>query len=156
MQSTGHKRAKRAIRTLPVLLAALAHPYDPARASNCQRSDFEAVVGETATALRELNRIHRPEYQQLLRQLRDKRGWTQSQFLNEAAPLVQDDHIGELDRRSSDLLSRIETMGGDGARLAQPDCARLGLLRQAMTSLLEVQTSKWRYMFDKLNGELAK
>ena len=137
-----------------VLLIAVA----PARAADqaCAKTDFEAVVEEAAGGLRELNTKNKPTFQDKLRQLKVKRGWGNDQFLQEAAPYVRDDKISEYDQKSDELLSAIASMGQEGASAKAPDCALLLELRARMKVLVETQTLKWTYMFEKLDGELWK
>jgi len=125
-------------------------------AGTCQRADFEAVVDEAAGVLRDLNAANKPKFQDKLRQLKAKRGWSQDQFLKEAAPLVVDDAIQGYDRKSSELLEKIATGGQVGASAASPDCTMLDGLRVSMASLVEAQTAKWGYMNARIDAELAK
>src|SRR5262245_43481156 len=80
-------------------------------AGSCAKTEFEEVVDGAAAALRDLNNKNRPEFQDKLRKLKDKRGWDNDQFLKEAAPFVKDDQIDVYDETSNDLLSRITNMG---------------------------------------------
>ena len=73
-----------------------------------------------------------------------------------AAPLVQDDRIAEFDQTSSELLSRINSMGAEGSSAGSPDCKLLADLRVSMQSLVDTQKAKWAYMFDKVDKELAR
>ncbi len=134
------------------MLVLVGHP---AQAQTCTRADFEAVVDDAAGALRELNQTNKPTFQDKLRQLKDKRAWSHEQFLKEAAPYVQDDAIGDFDRRSADLLNRITSMGQEGSTAKAPDCALLFELRGHMKSLVDVQQAKWTYMFGKIDKELG-
>ncbi len=136
---------------------ALSHADGPAfgQAPACVKSDFEAVVDDAAAALRDLNQQNKPVFQDKLRQLKEKRGWTHDQFLKEAVPYVRDDEISVFDQKSEALLNEISTMGQDGAAAKTPDCALLLELRGRMKVLVETQTSKWSYMFDKLDKALS-
>lgn len=136
-----------------LLAAALVFP---GAAVACQRADFEAVVDEAAAALRDLNLKNKPIFQDKLRVLKDKRGWSHDQFMKEAAPFVLDDRIAEYDQTSTDLLAEISTLGQEGADATTPDCKLLEELRSRMATLVESQTAKWTYMFGKLDAELAK
>lgn len=128
-----------------------------ARANDaCGRADFEAVVEEAAGGLRDLNTENKPKYQDKLRQLKTKRGWTHDQFLREAAPFVRDDKIAQYDQSIEELLGAIASLGQEGAAAKKPDCALLLELRARMTHLVEAQTAKWTYMFSKIDAELAK
>jgi hypothetical protein len=125
-------------------------------AGACTKTEFEDVVDGAAAALRDLNNKNRPEFQDKLRQLKDKRGWDNDQFLKEAAPYVKDDQIDVYDNTSNDLLAKIGSMGQEGATAATPDCTLLAQLRDHMSELVGTQTRKWSYMFDKLDKELAR
>ena len=125
-------------------------------ATVCDKAEFENAVDEAAMALRELNNRNRPEFQTRLRALKEKRGWSDDQFLKEAAPIVQDDRISVFEEESNKLLASISTMGTEGASAKVPDCAMLEELRRLMGVLIETQASKWAYMFEKLDTELAK
>lgn len=128
----------------------------PAAAQSCARSDFEAVVDEAASALRDLNAENKPVFQDLLRKLKDKRAWNHDVFMEKAAPFVQDEKIDSYDRKTQDLLIDIATLGEEGSNAAAPDCALLEDLRSRMRELVKAQTDKWAYMFEKLNAEIGK
>lgn len=127
-----------------------------AAADSCQRAEFEAVVDDAAAALRDLNQKNRPTFQDKLRSLKEKRGWSHDEFMTGAAPLVADEKISGYDQASSELLNEIATLGQEGADASTPDCGLLAELRARMTRLVETQTAKWTYMFGKLDAELAK
>ncbi|MFA5949778.1 MAG: hypothetical protein WC807_05795 [Hyphomicrobium sp.] len=125
-------------------------------AAACAKAEFESVVDEAAAALRDLNNKNRPEFQDQLRKLKEKRAWTNDQFLIEAAPYVKDDQIEIFDGTTNELLDKISSMGQEGATAKVPDCAMLSELRGHMNVLISTQTEKWSYMFKKLESELAK
>lgn len=134
-----------------------APPADtPAEPTTCAKVEFESAVDNAAESLRGLNNKNRPEFQSKLRQLKEKRGWNDSQFLKEAEPFVRDEQIGIFDSKTSELLASISSLGQEGANAPEPNCTMLGELRGKMQVLIETQTAKWAYMFDKLNGEIAK
>jgi len=139
----------------PVLPAA-AQEAPASEPATCTRVEFESAVDSAAEALRDLNNRNRPAFQGKLRQLKEKRGWNDSQFLKEAEPFVKDEEIGVFDARTNELLVSISTLGQEGANAPEPNCAMLGELRAKMQVLIETQTAKWAHMFEKLNGELAK
>jgi hypothetical protein len=127
-----------------------------ADSGQCAKSEFEAVVDEAAEALRDLNLKNKPAFQEKLRQLKDKRGWSHDQFLKEAAPYVRDAKIAVYDQDSERLLSDISSQGQEGAEAKTPDCALLLELRARMKVLVATQTAKWTYMFQKLDTALAQ
>lgn len=132
----------------------------PARAiaqpAPCSKSDFEAVVDEAAAALRDLNQKHKPDFQERLKSLKDKRGWGHDEFMKQAAPFVKDDAIAGYEAQSFALLEQISTLGQDGAAAKTPDCGLLVELQARMKRLVDIQGQKWTYMFGKLDAELAK
>lgn len=144
-------------RTLWLLvLLALAATTCPARAETCTRTDFESAVDDASAALRDLNSQNRPRFQQRLRELKDKRGWTLDQFQKEALPFVSDERITALDEKSKAQLVKIEELGAEGGQARTPDCNLLVELRTHMKVLVETQQDKWAYMFEKLETELKK
>jgi hypothetical protein len=136
------------------LLAAPVSAQEPTQA--CDKTQFETVVDDAAAALRDLNAKNKPAFQDKLRQLKDKRGWDQDQFLKEAAPFVKDTEIEVFDKKSNELLATISTMGQEGSEAKTPDCAMLSELHAHMNVLVETQTAKWTYMFGKLDAELSR
>ena len=135
----------------------LVAPAKPATGGQvCAKTDFEAVVDDAAGALRDLNLQNKPAFQEKLRQLKEKRGWSHDAFLKEAAPLVRDDKIAVYDQDSERLLIDISTLGQEGADAPTPDCVLLADLKTRMQTLVDTQTAKWTYMFSKLDAALAQ
>ncbi len=141
---------------------AAAEPAQPAADGappanqSCAKAEFETAVDQAAAAIRDLNTKNKPAFQDKLRGLKDKRGWSQDQFLKEAAPFVKDNQVDEFDRQIGELLGRITAMGDEGSAAAVPDCSVLVTLREVMTKLVETQTAKWAHMFKKVDDELVK
>ncbi len=148
----GHLRLAAAI--LALLAAAPLHAN--AQAAACSKSDFEAVVDDAAASLRDLNQKHKPDFQERLKALKDKRGWGHDEFMKQAAPFVKDDAIAGFEGQSFELLEQISTLGQDGAAAKTPDCGLLVELQARMKRLVDIQGQKWTYMFGKLDAELAK
>lgn len=151
----GGRASQRGIFGLLALLA-LAPMTRPVIADTCSRTDFESAVDEASASLRELNSKNRPRFQQRLRELKDKRGWTLDQFQKEALPFVSDARILALDEKSKEQLAKIEALGAEGGQARTPDCKLLVELRTHMKVLVEAQQDKWAYMFQKLETELGK
>jgi hypothetical protein len=122
---------------------------------SCTRQDFETVVESAASALRDLNQRNAPGFQDKLRLLRERRNWTAEEFMDKAAPFVQDERISGYDQRSNDLLMKINTMGGAGASADTPNCKLLEELRATMKALIDTQIEKWAYMFAKIERGLV-
>ena len=141
-------------RALSAAIAVLGWVATPAVA--CERADFERVVEQAALALRDLNLANKPAFQAKLGELKTKRGWSNDQFIERAAPLVQDATIADYDTRSAALLEKLEAGGEKGTSARTPDCALLSELTATLGTLLEVQKAKWAYMMNRVEAELAK
>jgi hypothetical protein len=128
-----------------------------AAADTCNRAEFESVVASASETLRDLTAEKKPVFQEKLRGLMEKRGWTYDQFVAQAAPLVADEKVGAYDQASADLLSKINRMGETGTGSgAAPDCKLLTDLRATMSALVATQTEKWAYLLAKLDAESAR
>jgi hypothetical protein len=155
MGRTGIRICLAAALLLPIAAGAYAQATPPV-AQACAKSDFEAVVDEAAAALRDLNMKNKPAFQEKLRQLKEKRGWSHDEFLKEATPYVRDAKIAVFDQDSERLLNDISSLGQEGADAKTPDCALLLELRARMKVLVDTQSAKWTYMFEKLDVALAQ
>lgn len=121
----------------------------------CAKADFERVVETAASSLRDLNARNAPGFQDKLRLLRERKQWSAEEFMEKAAPFVQDEKINGYDQRSNDLLNKINSMGEAGAAASAPDCKLLEDLRGTMKSLIDTQIEKWAYMFAKIERGLV-
>lgn len=139
-----------------LLLLGVAVSPAIAQQAACSRGDFEGVVSEVALALRNLNQSNRPAFQSKLRMLKEKRGWSQDDFLKLAAPIVQDEKITAYDKKTGEALDQINTMSVVAGGSDAADCEKLGELKGRMGALIELQKERWQYMFSRLDAELAK
>jgi hypothetical protein len=121
----------------------------------CAKEDFETVVEQASGSLRDLNSENRPLFQEKLRELKNKRHWNHDEFITNAKPYVKDEKTVVYDRTTDELLSAIASMGQEGATAETPDCSRIVELRARMKMLVDTQSAKWSYMFQKLDAELA-
>lgn len=136
---------------LALAVAGVLLGASPLRADTCQRADFEAVVDEASNTLVVLSQKNMPAFQAKLRELKAKRNWSNEQLIKEGATYVRDDRIATFDEQSEQLLLKINAQGGDSS-----DCKVLASLKDAMRTLVETQQAKWKYMFDKIEAELAR
>jgi hypothetical protein len=141
----------RGLFALGTLILGVAAPLGAAHAEPCARADFEAVVDQASATLVDVTQKNTPLFQGKLRALKDKRGWSNDQLMKDGAAFVRDDTIARFDEKSEQLLIKINTQAGDSA-----GCAALNDLKATMSTLVETQTAKWAYMFDKIDKELAK
>ncbi len=122
----------------------------------CAKADFEAVVDAAGAALRDLTLQNTPVFQAKLRELKDKRSWTNDEFLKQAEPLVRDESVAGFDKKSEELVARITNGGGRSEAEPAPDCALLTGLQADLKLLVETQQAKWTHMLAKVDRELAK
>jgi hypothetical protein len=126
-------------------------------AGQCAKADFEALVNAAGAALRELAQQNTPVFQGKLRQLKEKRSWSNDEFLKQAEPLVRDETIAGYDKTSEELVIRITGGGNQGeTAAAAPDCTLLASLQADLKLLVETQKAKWTHMLAKVDAELGK
>jgi hypothetical protein len=141
-----------------VLLLTLssAGPAALSQGAACAKEDFEAVVNAAGAALRDLAQQNTPVFQAKLRQLKDKRSWSNDEFIKQAEPLVRDERIADFDKKSEELVARITGGGGRSDAEPAPDCSVLTGLQADLKRLVETQQAKWTHMLAKVEQELAK
>jgi len=123
----------------------------------CGKADFEGVVNDAGAALRDLTQQNLPVLQGKLRQLKDKRSWSNDDFLKQAGPLVRDETVAGFDKKSEELVARITGGGTKGeTAAAAPDCNLLVSLKGDLKQLVETQKAKWTHMLGKVDAELGK
>jgi hypothetical protein len=138
--------------------AAWSQAAAPAGAAGqCAKADFEAVVNGAGAALRDLAQQNTPVFQGKLRQLKDKRSWSNDEFIKHAEPLVRDETIAGFDKKSEELVVRITGGGAQGeAAASAPDCVLLTSLQADLKLLVKTQQAKWTHMLTKVDTELGK
>ncbi|MFM7083514.1 MAG: hypothetical protein ACKOW3_00710 [Hyphomicrobium sp.] len=124
--------------------------------STCRKEDFESVVDKAAGVLRDLNFKNKPHFQDKLKELKEKRGWSDAVFEKEAPRFVKDEEIDRLDSQTLDLLAKITAMGDEGSSAKLPNCSLLETLQKYMQDLIDTQTEKWTYMFQKIDTETTQ
>ena len=138
---------------LLLLLAGLSlAAAAPARSQTCTPEDFAAAVDNAGASLRTFNTQNAPRLQEKLRQLKAKRGWSDTEFEERSIDLLHDARIEELDRQANDILGRIDTLGA--APQGTPDCNKLADLQAASVELLATMRAKSTYMIGRLDAIL--
>ncbi len=136
---------------LAILPAALA---GPAAAQTCTKQDIAAVIDSTAEKLRKLNAAHQPELQAKLRQLGDRRGWSDEEREAKAAEFLDDDETRALDEQASKLLIELDVIG-DEAEIDPSTCqTRLEKLKGISAQLIEITTAKAAHASARIDAEL--
>jgi len=148
------------------LLFSLAMIAD-ARAQECGREAFAGVVSKANAELSAMNDANKRLFQEKLRLLKARAGWSDADFVALATPYVRDERIAAFDSENQGLLGRISQLGAPGQTVASlagvaPSftastdnrCAMLDTLRQLIAGLVENTKAKWAYMTGKLDGAL--
>ncbi|MEL6375150.1 MAG: hypothetical protein AAFR04_14420 [Pseudomonadota bacterium] len=134
-------------------MAASALPVSVGMA--CDKAAFERVVQQSSRALQGLTQANKPRFQRKLQALKAKRGWSYDEFLTQAAPFVHDPKTQAYDQSTQQTLARVYDLGREGTREV-PDCKVLDELRGLLERLVTTQKAKWRYLFTKVDAELAR
>lgn len=139
---------------LIVLAMVLVAAPMPASAQACTKSDIAAVIDSTAATLRKLNARHQPELQAKVRQLGERRGWSEAERNAKAVELLRDDETRALDEQASKLLIELDVIG-DEAEIDPSTCrARLEKLKAKSAQLIEITTAKAAHVSARVDAAL--
>lgn len=125
-----------------------------AAAQACTNAEFAAAVDAAGVSLRSFNMEAAPKLQAKMRQLKEKKGWSEAEYEEKSTEYLRDDRTAELDATANDLLIKIDTLGRPPEGKA-PDCAGLDELRAAGVELLAVMKAKSTYTLGKIDAELG-
>lgn len=136
-----------------LLLSLVLLAPNPAAAGDCTGSDFRAIVDGAGASLRRLNADSQPRIEAAMRRLKEKNGWSESEFLEKAQSLLSDEKSDAYDAQASDLLAELDRLAEEPAT-GPPDCNRLGELQSTATELQATVRVKTQYLLARLE-ELA-
>lgn len=136
-----------------LLLAALLAPLRSAHA-DCKPEDFAAAVDRSGAQLRTFNAEALPKLQDKLKQLKEKKGWADSDYEEKSLAAVRDDHTAKLDAEAEDLIIKIDQLGRP-SESGPLDCTKLTELEAAGHELLAVMKAKSSYTLGKLDAAIA-
>lgn len=123
------------------------------QAATCTADDFAAAVDRSGAALRAFNTETLPKLQHKLKQLKEKRGWSDPGDEAKALARIRDKRAAELDAKAEALIVKIDTLGRPpGDEL--PDCSKLAELDATGLELLAVMKAKSAYTLAKLDAEI--
>lgn len=144
------------VRAIVVALAmAIALSGHEAAARTCTRADIGDSVDHVGGLLRKINADTFPAIQEKMRQLKDLKGWSETDYQEQAAMLLQDARTEQLDAQSNDLLMRIDSIGSEKVDGADA-CARLDELEATTTELSVVMRTKASYALTRLDAMIAE
>lgn len=146
------------MRLLPALFAlaaSLAVAGEAAAADPCTTKDFAVAIDQSGASLRALTLEAQPKLQERMQRYRAALNLSDTDYENVALDAIEDATLEDLDRKSSALLLRVDSLGRvpDGV---QPDCAKLEELRAAAADLNAVIKGKSDYMLKRLDEKIAE
>jgi hypothetical protein len=136
-----------------VFVAAVLAAPAAGWAQACTKQQIAAVIDATGERLRKLNGELQPAIQAKLRQLGQKRGWSDAEAEQKGYAFVEDGESRSLDEQASQLVIQLDELGDDSATKL-PLCARVSQLRTTADQLVEVTTAKAAHVSARLDAAL--
>lgn len=133
------------------VVAWLVGATGPVAAQSCTNEEIARVVDAAGASLRAFNAENSPRLQAKLRQLRDKKGWSDAEFEERSIEILHDARVEELDRQANEILTRIDTLGAADDS-GKPDCTRLGDVQAASVELLATMRAKSAYIMARADA----
>lgn len=125
---------------LTSLLVALCLGSLPGAAQTCTPDDFARAVDQAGAALREFNAQNGPKLTAAIKELQNKRGWSDKELEEKAIEFLHTPRVAALDEKANELLSKIDMLGDVNEKSI--DCARLPELKDASRQLLASMKEK--------------
>jgi hypothetical protein len=136
-------------------MIAFAAPSTWAADRSCTRGDIADAIDRTGESLRKINSDTFPALQAKMRQLRDLKRWSEADYQEQAAMLLQDARTEQLDVQSNDLLARIDSIGVERVE-GVVACQRLDELEAITSELSVVMRTKASYATARLDAMIAE
>jgi hypothetical protein len=136
--------------TLALLVSVRA-----AEAATCTANDFATAVDQSGASLRALTLEAQPKLQERMRRYKAAKNLADDTYENTALDAIRDKKLDDLDKKSSDLLLTVDSLGRveNGA---PPDCAKLERVKAAAAELNKVIKAKSDYMLRRLDEKIAE
>lgn len=131
------------------LLAGVA----PAAAQDCKLDDLHAVIDQTGQRLRVINTDWQPRLRAKLRELGQKRGWSETETDSRGRSVLDDDETRNLDSRAAELLAELHRLGDDENQ-KQSVCQRLDVARTKSSQLIEVSQQRAAHALARMDVAL--
>ncbi len=140
-----------------LLIAGLAPAAPSAVAAQpCDKAAFEGVVSAAGTTISTLNAEKKTAFQDGLKALKARAGWSEQDYVVKATPYVKDERTAELDRANADLLAKVQTLGAGGDATDDARCAMLAELQTLMDQVVANTRAKWEHMIAKVTEAAPK
>ncbi len=153
MREPASPRRLTGLSLLAALLFASAAPG--AVAATCTAEDFAAAVDRSGSSLRAFNETALPALQEKLKQLKERRGWSDAEYEDKGLGNLRDARSNQFDTDAEELIVKIDTLGRPPPDKA-PDCSKLTELDAASLELLAVMKAKSAYVISKVDAALAE
>ncbi|MBA2125234.1 DUF1134 domain-containing protein [Hyphomicrobium methylovorum] len=130
-------------------------PVPAAQAATCTAKDFSDAVDQSGASLRNLTLAAQPKIQERMRRYKEVKKLNDVDYENAALDAIQDSTLTEYDRKSSELLMTVDSLGRvpEGAT---PDCSKLDEVKAASAELNAVIRAKSEYMLRRLDEKIAE
>jgi hypothetical protein len=143
--------------TLAVLAFALASLSNSelSSAATCTAKDFADAVDQSGASLRALTLEAQPKLQERLKRYKEALKLGDSDYENSALDAIQDSKLDDFDKKSSELLLRVDSLGRVPGG-TEPDCAKLDEVKTAASELNTIVKEKSDYMLHRLDEKIAE
>jgi hypothetical protein len=138
-----------------ILIAALSAHASAATAAPCSAQEFAVAVDQSGASLRTLTLEAQPKLQERLKRYKEALKLTDTNYENSALDAIQDSKLDEFDKKSSQLLLTVDSLGRV-PQGAEPDCAKLDELKVAAAQLNTIIKAKSDYMLERLDEKIAE
>jgi hypothetical protein len=128
--------------------------FSAAEATQCSKDDFGKAVDQAGAALRKLNADNAPRLRAKMRELKERKAWSDADFEDKALAAVQDERIEAYNAQANDLLAKLDTLGSIEPT-SEADCGKIGELSAASLELQATIKAKTAYTLSKLDQMLA-
>jgi len=145
---------RRSISFVILAAAIFASVQQPAHAADCKAEDFAVAVDKSGAQLRAFNADALPKLQEKLKQLKDRKHWTDADYEEKAMASVRDERTAKLDADAEDLIVKIDQLGRP-PESGPIDCTKLTELEAAGIELLAVMKAKSTYTLSKLDATIG-
>ena len=112
------------------------------------------AVDQAGAALRKLNADNAPRLRAKMRELKDRKAWSDADFEDKALAAVQDERIEAYNAQANDLLAKLDALGSIEPA-SEADCGKIEELSAASLELQATIKAKAVYTLSKLDQMLA-
>src|SRR5262245_2108052 len=128
--------------------------FSTAEAAPCSKDDFGKAVDQAGAALRKLNADNAPRLRAKMRELKERKGWSDTDFEEKALAAVQDERIEAYNAQANDLLAKLDTLGSIEPA-SDADCSKISELSAASLELQATIKAKAASTLAKLDQMLT-